>query len=178
MAVSRAAIEAVGLLDEELFAYVEDVDWSLRVRAAGFEVLFVPDARAWHAVGGSTGGEYGVSTHTLYYGVRNTVVVCERHAPLGRVGTFSEALDSGDVRLRAASCRNRRVALEQVPRRAARCARGPPRDAPLTRPPSISSGRCRNFWSCGALYLRIRMAPTRATSQSFRPTTSRRPCAR
>jgi GT2 family glycosyltransferase len=86
MAVSRAAIDATGLLDEELFAYVEDVDWSLRVRAAGLEVLFVPEARAWHAVGGSTGGEYG-STQTLYYGVRNMVVVCERHRPLGRVGT-------------------------------------------------------------------------------------------
>ncbi len=77
---------ATGLLDEDLFAYIEDVDWSLRVRAAGFEVLFVPGARAWHAVGGSTGGEYG-STQTLYYGVRNTVVVCERHRPLGRLGT-------------------------------------------------------------------------------------------
>ncbi|MEA2332385.1 MAG: hypothetical protein QOH58_2523 [Thermoleophilaceae bacterium] len=86
MAVSREAAGAAGLLDEDLFAYIEDVDWSLRVRAAGFEVLFVPAARAWHAVGGSTGGEYG-STHTLYYGVRNTVVVCERHRPLGRLGT-------------------------------------------------------------------------------------------
>jgi GT2 family glycosyltransferase len=86
MAVSRAAAETTGLLDEQLFAYIEDVDWSLRVRAAGFDVLFVPAARAWHAIGGSTGGEYG-STHTLYYGVRNMVVVCERHRPLGRLGT-------------------------------------------------------------------------------------------
>jgi GT2 family glycosyltransferase len=86
MAVSRPAIEAAGLLDEDLFAYVEDVDWSIRVRAVGLEIVFVPGARAWHAVGGSTGGEYG-STHTLFYGVRNTIVVCERHQPLGRIGT-------------------------------------------------------------------------------------------
>ena len=33
VAVSRAAAEAAGLLDEELFLYVEDVDWSLRIRA-------------------------------------------------------------------------------------------------------------------------------------------------
>ena len=26
-----------GLLDEDLFAYVEDVDWSLRIREAGFD---------------------------------------------------------------------------------------------------------------------------------------------
>jgi GT2 family glycosyltransferase len=78
MAVSRAAIEKVGLLDEDLFAYVEDVDLSLRARAAGFEILFVPSARAWHRVGSST----GAATHNSYYGTRNMVVVCERHRPL------------------------------------------------------------------------------------------------
>jgi GT2 family glycosyltransferase len=69
------------MLDDELFAYVEDVDWSLRAREAGFEVLFCPDAVASHHVSASTGGERA-STHALYYGVRNTVVVCERHRPL------------------------------------------------------------------------------------------------
>jgi GT2 family glycosyltransferase len=85
MAISREALDAVGLLDEQLFAYVEDVDWALRVRSAGFEVVFAPEARAWHAVSASTGGE-AASTHTLYYGVRNTVTVLERRRPLGRVG--------------------------------------------------------------------------------------------
>ncbi len=81
MAVSRTALQTVGLLDNELFAYVEDVDWCLRMRAAGFEVWFVPDAVARHRVSASTGGERG-STHALYYGVRNTIAVSERHRPL------------------------------------------------------------------------------------------------
>jgi GT2 family glycosyltransferase len=78
MAISRAAIDRVGTLDEELFAYVEDVDYSLRARAAGFEVLFVPSARAWHRVGASS----AAAAHNSYYGTRNMVVVCERHRPL------------------------------------------------------------------------------------------------
>jgi hypothetical protein len=86
MAISREAIDAAGPLDDELFAYVEDVDWALRVREAGFEVVFAPQARAWHAVSASTGGEKA-STHTLYYGVRNTVTVLERRRPLGAIGT-------------------------------------------------------------------------------------------
>jgi hypothetical protein len=86
MAISREAIEAAGLLAEDLFLYVEDVDWALRARAAGFEVVLAPQARAWHRVSASTGGE-AASTHTLYYGVRNTVVVLERRRPLGRVGS-------------------------------------------------------------------------------------------
>jgi GT2 family glycosyltransferase len=85
MAVSRTAIERAGLLDEDLFAYVEDVDWSLRIRAAGLECVFVPSARAVHRVSASTGGS--ASTHTVYYGTRNTIVVCERHRPLGPMGT-------------------------------------------------------------------------------------------
>jgi GT2 family glycosyltransferase len=83
MAVSRRVVDAVGLLDEDLFAYVEDVDWSCRARAAGFEIWFVPDALAWHRVSASTGGERA-STHALYYGVRNTIAVSERHLPLPR----------------------------------------------------------------------------------------------
>lgn len=85
MAVSRLAIDAAGLLDEDLFAYVEDVDWSLRIREAGFACRFVPQARARHALSASTGG--AASTTPLYFGTRNTVVVCERHLPLGRAGT-------------------------------------------------------------------------------------------
>jgi GT2 family glycosyltransferase len=79
-AVSRAAIEQAGELDEQLFAYVEDVEWSLRIRRAGFAVVLTPDARAQHKGSTSTGGR--ASTTNLYYDTRNTIVVCERFRPL------------------------------------------------------------------------------------------------
>jgi GT2 family glycosyltransferase len=82
MAVSRAAVEQAGLLDTELFAYVEDVEWSLRIRGAGFGVVLVPDARARHKGSAATGGR--ASTTNMYYDTRNTIVVAERHAPLPR----------------------------------------------------------------------------------------------
>lgn len=82
MAVSWAAIEQAGLLDLELFAYVEDVDWSLRIRRAGFGIVFVPDARARHKGSAATGGR--ASTTNLYYSTRNTIVVAERYAKLPR----------------------------------------------------------------------------------------------
>jgi GT2 family glycosyltransferase len=80
MAISRAALERVGLLDEQLFAYVEDVDLSLRMREAGFAIVFVPDAVVRHKGSASTGGS--ASTHNLYYSARNTIVVAERHQRL------------------------------------------------------------------------------------------------
>ena len=42
MAVSRAAIDAAGLLDEELFLYAEDLEWSLRIRRAGLRWCTCP----------------------------------------------------------------------------------------------------------------------------------------
>ena len=80
MAISRAAVDSAGLLDEQLFLYVEDVDLSLRVRAAGFAVVFVPDAVARHKGSGSSGGS--ASTTNMYYSTRNTIAVVERYRPL------------------------------------------------------------------------------------------------
>jgi GT2 family glycosyltransferase len=114
MAVSRETIEGVGLLDEDLFAYVEDVDWALRARSVGLEVAFAPYARAWHRVSASTGGE-AASTHTLYYGVRNTVTVLERRRPLGRVAnTLRRTAILATFSAHALTRSNRRKALDAV----------------------------------------------------------------
>jgi GT2 family glycosyltransferase len=50
------------------------------MRAAGYAVVFVPDAKVWHAGSASTGG--AASTANLYYATRNTLAVAERHRPL------------------------------------------------------------------------------------------------
>lgn len=113
MAVSRQAIDRAGLLDDDLFAYAEDVDWSLRIREAGFEVLVAPDARAWHEVAGSTGGQ--ASTHNLYYGTRNNIVVCERHRPLpGPLASLRRLVVLATFAAHALKRHNRRAALAAV----------------------------------------------------------------
>jgi GT2 family glycosyltransferase len=113
MAVSRPAIERAGLLDDDLFAYAEDVDWSLRIREAGFELLFAPRARAWHLVAGSTGG--AASTHNLYYGTRNNIIVCERHRPLpAPLGWLRRGVVLATFAAHALGRPNRRAALAAV----------------------------------------------------------------
>ncbi len=84
MAVSRAAIERAGFLDEALFAYAEDLEWCVRIRNAGFAIVFVPTARVWHVGSASTGGLR--SPTSLYYDTRNVIAVAERHDPRGPVG--------------------------------------------------------------------------------------------
>jgi hypothetical protein len=88
--IPRAALEEVGLFDADLFLYSEDTEWSLRARAAGRRLLVVPAARVVHAVSASSGGES--SPATIYYGLRNTITVCERAAPLGPLGTWRRRL--------------------------------------------------------------------------------------
>jgi GT2 family glycosyltransferase len=56
MFVRRAAIEAVGPLDEGYFLHCEDLDWCLRFRQAGYRVLFVPGVAVVHAKGVSSRG--------------------------------------------------------------------------------------------------------------------------
>jgi len=48
MLIRREALERVGLLDEEYFAYWEETDWCARAAEAGYNCYYVPDARVWH----------------------------------------------------------------------------------------------------------------------------------
>ena len=57
--VRREVFEKIGLLDERFFPiYYDDLDFCLRTRRAGFRILLVRDARLWHKVAQSSGGEH------------------------------------------------------------------------------------------------------------------------
>jgi GT2 family glycosyltransferase len=113
MLVSRAVLDRVGLFDEELFAYAEDVDWSLRAREQGLHVLVVPASIVRHHVSAASGGES--SPNTIYYDLRNGLTVAERHAPLGRLGTARRRAESVAAHsVQALASGRRREGLEAV----------------------------------------------------------------
>jgi GT2 family glycosyltransferase len=56
--VRSAVVKSVGFLDNDYFAYLEDVDYSVRVRNAGWRLDVVPAARVRHRVSGASGGGY------------------------------------------------------------------------------------------------------------------------
>lgn len=78
--VRRALCEQVGLLRDDYFCYAEDLEWGLRARAAGYQVLYVPGSRVWHKVGRSTGGAR--STTALRYQTRNLLACVDAQLPL------------------------------------------------------------------------------------------------
>ena len=79
MAPARVARE-LGLLAEDLFMYYEDMDWSLRVRKAGYEILAVPTAVAWHKISSAARRTADYSAFLYYYNIRNRLAVMQRHA--------------------------------------------------------------------------------------------------
>jgi len=53
--VRREVLETVGLLDEDLYTYFDDVDYCLRAKRAGWPTWYVPASRIVHLVGKTTG---------------------------------------------------------------------------------------------------------------------------
>lgn len=77
MLISREVIERVGLLDDRFFLYLEDVDYSLRVKAARLKLYFCPQAKIWHKASSATGGSG--SPLQLYYQSRNRLYLAFKH---------------------------------------------------------------------------------------------------
>jgi hypothetical protein len=69
-------IDSIGLLDPDYFLYREDIDWCLRAKGLGYQVLFVPRAKAWHR--GHKVRESELPRIT-YYLSRNSLMLISRH---------------------------------------------------------------------------------------------------
>jgi GT2 family glycosyltransferase len=54
MFVRRAAIEQVGMLDEDFFMYGEDIDWCYRFKQAGWVNYYYPKTQILHLKGASS----------------------------------------------------------------------------------------------------------------------------
>src|SRR5262249_48328158 len=78
--IRREAFERLGGFDERFFVYLEDLDLSMRVRAAGGKCLYVADAVAHHVGGGTTAP---IKATRLFYSVRSRLQFATKHFDLG-----------------------------------------------------------------------------------------------
>jgi len=74
--IRRQVLEEIGLLDERLFIYYDEVDWSIRAAAAGWQSLLVPQATIQHRVSATMGT---TSPATEYYMCRNGLLFLSKH---------------------------------------------------------------------------------------------------
>lgn len=66
--VRKAAMDAVGLLDERYFFFMEETDWAFAMHRVGWKSCFVPEARIYHLQGQSVG--HNVRARIMFYRAR------------------------------------------------------------------------------------------------------------
>jgi GT2 family glycosyltransferase len=76
--VRSSVLKETGLFNEKYFAYHEDVDLSLRIKDAGYKLVFIPQAIIYHIGGGSSNSsekrkEGYQSPDVHYYNTRNQI---------------------------------------------------------------------------------------------------------
>ncbi len=69
MLVKKKVIDEVGLLDTGYFLYFDETDWCARMIRAGYDLVYIPSAIAWHVVSASL----GESEMKLYYMARSWI---------------------------------------------------------------------------------------------------------
>lgn len=76
MFVRAETFRQIGLFDESLFFYYEDLDFSLRAQAAGYKLRYVPGSTVWHRVQASTSDAPPLR---YYYKARGSVRFFRKH---------------------------------------------------------------------------------------------------
>lgn len=76
----KEVFEKIGLFDEKYFLYLEDMDFCVRAKIAGFKIIFEPAAIVWHKNAASSGGS-GSSLQD-YFISRNRLIFAFRYAKL------------------------------------------------------------------------------------------------
>ena len=76
MMVKREVIEKAGLMPECYFLYYEELDWSMMIRRAGYDIWYEPDCTIFHKEGQTTGQNSPLRT---YYITRNRLLFAQRN---------------------------------------------------------------------------------------------------
>ncbi|WP_288238403.1 glycosyltransferase family 2 protein [uncultured Alistipes sp.] len=76
MMVRREAVGKAGPMPEEYFLYYEELDWSERLREAGYRIVYDPRATVFHKESATTGQQ---SPLRSYYLTRNRLLFARRN---------------------------------------------------------------------------------------------------
>lgn len=76
MIVKREAIEKAGLMPECYFLYYEELDWSMKIRRAGYDIWYEPACTIFHKESQTTGQNSPLRT---YYITRNRLLFAQRN---------------------------------------------------------------------------------------------------
>ncbi len=75
-AYRKSMLDDIGLLDDDFFFLLEDIDLAWRAQLAGYKALYAPSALVYHHLSASGGG-----TTASYYDGRNSIWVLVKNMP-------------------------------------------------------------------------------------------------
>ena len=76
MMVKREVVDKVGMMPECFFLYYEELDWSMMITRAGYEIWYEPACTIFHKESQSTGQNSPLRT---YYITRNRLLIVKRN---------------------------------------------------------------------------------------------------
>lgn len=79
MMVRREAIDRAGMMPECFFLYYEELDWSMMMTRAGYQIWYDPSCTIYHKESQSTGQQ---SPLKVYYITRNRLLFAKRNIPI------------------------------------------------------------------------------------------------
>lgn len=111
MLLRKAALDQVGLLDEDYFMYGEDIDLSYRLTQGGWQNYYFPGTRIIHYKGEST---KRTSVNYVFVFYRAMVIFAQKHFAPGRAGLFSLLINAA-IWLRAGAAVAERLVVRAAP---------------------------------------------------------------
>jgi GT2 family glycosyltransferase len=103
--VPADVVRAVGVFDaDSFFLYCDDVDFSFRIRLAGYRVIFHPPARVFHDKELTDTGQLAVGAAEEYYAAEAALFMAHKYSRPALLKTYLAGLQQGtDLQRRAAA---------------------------------------------------------------------------
>jgi len=79
--INKTALKNIGYFDDNFFFYGEDLDFSWRAKQAGYQIIYVPAATAWHNI--APGGASRSSAFALNNLAKSYFLIIRKHLPTG-----------------------------------------------------------------------------------------------
>ena len=80
--VRAEVVKKIGLLDDDFFAYYEDIDWSIRIKNAGYDLAFIKSSIIYHHGSKSSQNELiegTLSPFVHYLNIRNHIFLLRKN---------------------------------------------------------------------------------------------------
>ena len=92
--IRRSVMEEIGLMDESFFMYYEDVDLCLRIRKAGWRIVYLPESVITH-IGGKSSDQVSARRRIMLY--RSLFVYFRKHRGRFATGLFGLIFKPGVI---------------------------------------------------------------------------------